>query len=53
MSTEDYLSLFFPFEQMDFTKKGIESQWNINNDRVMMALAMTFSNEPQSMNISI
>jgi len=52
MSTEDYLSLFFPFEQIDFTKKGIESSWNINNDRTMMALAMTFSNEPQAMNMS-
>lgn len=55
MSTEDYLSLFFPFEQLDFRKHGIESQWNmdsVNNDRVMMALAMTFSNEPQAMNIS-
>ena len=52
MTTEDYLSLFFPFEQMDFTKNGIESSWNINNDRTMMALAMTFSNEPQAMNMS-
>jgi len=52
MTTDDYLSLFFPFEQMDFKKKGIGSQWNINNDREMMALAMTFSNEPQAMNMS-
>ena len=52
MSTKDYLSLFFPFEQLDFAKRGIESSWNINNDRTMMALAMTFSNEPQAMNMS-
>ena len=52
MSTEDYLSFFFPFEQMDFKKSGIESQWNINNDREMMALAMTFSNDSQAMNMS-
>ena len=52
MSTENYLSLFFPFEQLDFAKRGIESSWNINNDRTMMALAMTFSNEPQAMNMS-
>ena len=55
MSTEDYLSLFFPFEQLDFQKRGIESQWNmdsVNNDKIMMALAMTFSNEPQAMNMS-
>jgi hypothetical protein len=55
MSTEDYLALFFPFEQLDFQKHGIESQWNVsseNNDRDMLALAMTFSNEPQAMNMS-
>jgi hypothetical protein len=52
MSTENYLSLFFPFEQLDFLKSGIESSWNINNDRTMMALAMTFSNEPQAINMS-
>ena len=52
MSTEDYLSLFFPFEQMDFKKNGIESQWSVGGDREMMALAMTFSNEPEAMNMS-
>ncbi|HCA30989.1 MAG TPA: hypothetical protein DEP23_16250 [Ruminococcaceae bacterium] len=52
MSTEDYLSFFFPFEQPDFLKSGIKSQWNVNNDRDMMALAMTFSNEPQAKNMS-
>ena len=55
MTTEDYLSLFFPFEKMDFQKHGIESQWNMdstNYDRDMMALAMTFSNEPQAKNMS-
>ena len=55
MSTEDYLSLFFPFEQLDFQKHGVESAWNFdsrNTDKEMMALAMTFSNEPQAMNMS-
>ena len=55
MSTEDYLSLFFPFEQLDFHKHGIESSWNFdsrNTDRKMIALAMTFSNEPQAMSMS-
>ena len=52
MSTEDYLSLFFPFEKLDFLKNGIESNWEINNDRTMMALAFTFSNEPQALNMS-
>ena len=55
LSTADYLSLFFPFEQLDFIKNGIESQWNmssLNYDRETMALAMTFSSEPQAMNMS-
>jgi len=55
MSTEDYLSLFFPFEKLDFQKRGIESSWNFdsrNTDREMIALAMTFSNDPQAMNMS-
>lgn len=43
MSTEEYLDLFFPFEKPDVVKRGIESMWNIQNDRVMMALAMTMS----------
>ena len=40
MSTEEYLDLFFPFEKPDVVKRGIESMWNIQNDRVMMALAI-------------
>ena len=52
LSTEEYLSCFFPFEKLDFTKKGKESVWNINNDRTMMALAATFGNHPMAMNMS-
>lgn len=52
LSTEDYLARFFPFDKLDFSKKGNESVWNVSNDRTMMALAMTFSNEPQALNMS-
>lgn len=52
LSTEEYLSLFFPFKKLDFEKKGKESVWNVNNDRTMMALAATFGNMPQAMNMS-
>lgn len=52
MSTEEYLDLFFPFDKPDVVKKGIESMWNINNDRVMMALAMTMSDKPMAVNMS-
>ena len=34
MSTEKYLALFFPFDKLDVIKRGIESMWNIQNDRV-------------------
>ena len=52
MSTMDYLDLFFPFNKPDVVKRGIESMWNINNDRVMMALAMTMSDKPMAVNMS-
>ena len=46
MSTEKYLALFFPFDKLDVIKRGIESMWNIQNDRVMMALALTMTDKP-------
>ncbi|MCD7735339.1 MAG: hypothetical protein LUH48_09495 [Clostridiales bacterium] len=52
MSTEDYLSVFFPFEKPDVVKRGIESMWNINGDRTMMGLAMTMSERPMAVNMS-
>ena len=48
LDTKEYLAYFFPFEKPDFYKKGKESLWFINNDRKMMALAMTFRKEPQA-----
>lgn len=52
MSTSDYLNLFFPFDKPDVAKRGVESVWNIKNDRVMAALAMTMSNKPMAVNMS-
>lgn len=52
MSTYDYLNLFFPFDKPDVVKRGIESMWNISNDRVMAALAMTMSDKPMAVNMS-
>lgn len=46
MSTEKYLALFFPFDKLDVIKRGIESMWNIQNDRVMMALALNRTDKP-------
>ena len=52
MSTEDYLDLFFPFDKPDVVKRGVESMWNIQNDRIMMALAMTMTDKPMAVNMS-
>ena len=49
MQTMDYLDLFYPFEKLDLIKSGIESLWNINEDRMMIALAMTFAKQPMAM----
>ena len=32
METEDYLALFYPFDQLDLVKKGIESSWSVDKD---------------------
>lgn len=52
MSTKNYLNLFFPFDKLDVVKRGVESMWNITNDRVMAALAMTMTDKPMAVNMS-
>lgn len=52
MSTYDYLNLFFPFDKPDVVKRGVESIWNVKNNRVMAALAMTMSDKPMAVNMS-
>ena len=52
MATDQYLSLFYPFDQLDLVKKGIESTWNVSGDRTMIALTMTFMDEPMAKNMS-
>ena len=51
MDTTDYVSLFFPFTKLDFSKRGVESVWNIS-DRKMIALAMTYQTSPQAQAMS-
>ena len=43
--TDQYLFLFYPFEQLDLVKKGITSTWNVSGDQTMVALTMTFMDE--------
>ena len=47
ISLERYLSCFFPFDKIDFRKKGIESSWRTGSPE-MMALIMTMKNKPQA-----
>ena len=48
METEDYLALFYPFDQLDLVKRGIESSWSVSGDRTMVALTMTFASVPMA-----
>lgn len=50
--TDEYLSLFYPFDKLDLVKKGIESIWNVSGDRAMIALTMTFMDEPMAKTMS-
>ena len=52
METEDYLALFYPFDKLDVVKKGVESSWNVSGDNMMIALTMTFMDEPMAKNMS-
>lgn len=51
MTTEDYLSCFFPFEPIDFIKNHMESSWSIT-DKSMIAIAMTLKNKSQAVTMS-
>ena len=51
ISTERYLSCFFPFDKIDFRKKCSESSWSTDSPE-MMALIMTMKNKPQAVMMS-
>lgn len=51
MTTEKYLSYFFPFDKIDFHKKGMESSWTTDNIE-MIALIMTMKDKPQAVMMS-
>ena len=53
MPVTDYTMLFFPFTKPDFYKDKDTTRWDINNnERDMLALAMTFGNKPLALNMS-
>lgn len=53
METDDFVNRFFPFDKLDFTKKGAESSWSVEGDNDMLALMLTFSNEPTAVSMSV
>ena len=57
MSTEDYLSLFFPFEKPELYKDGMQYRFDVTaktiEERKVVALAMTFANGPNAVSMSL
>ena len=51
LSTEKYLSYFFPFDNIDFIKRGTESSWSTDSAE-MIALLMAMKNKPQAVLMS-
>ena len=51
MTTEEYLSYFFPFDTLDFIKSGVESRWSVS-DPSMIALTMAMGSRPQAVTMS-
>ena len=47
LSTEDYLSYFYPFDRLDFRKSGVESGRSVA-DREGIAITMAMGNAPQA-----
>ncbi|MCR5736601.1 MAG: hypothetical protein K6G64_03010 [Eubacterium sp.] len=46
LSTEKYLSYFFPFEKLDFVKNKLESSWSVSGAE-MTALFLTLNHLPE------
>ncbi|MCL2671358.1 MAG: hypothetical protein FWF10_04905 [Clostridiales bacterium] len=53
MAVADYAALFFPFEKPEFKSKKDNARFDVEGDRDMLALAMTFSNQPIAMSMSL
>mgnify|MGYP000320315277 CR=1 FL=1 len=52
MATDEISVPVLSLDQLDLVKKGIESTWNVSGDRTMVALTMTFMDEPMAKNMS-
>ena len=47
METEKYLSLFLPFEKLQFTKEGTHWRWDME-DRDMLPIGLAFHDKPEA-----
>ena len=52
MSVTDYAALFFPFEKPEFRKTKDAARFDVGGDNDMIALAMTFRDQPMALNMS-
>lgn len=53
MTTDDYLKIFFPFEQPSIARTANGGyNWTISGDRDMMAVAMTMADRPMALNMA-
>ena len=51
MTIDDYLLFFFPFDNFDFKKPGIDAGWSIGGDIKMVEGTLAFSPRPEDINI--
>ncbi|MBE6982119.1 MAG: hypothetical protein E7437_07365 [Ruminococcaceae bacterium] len=52
LATERYLDYFYPFKKLNICKYKTEFIWEVVSDTDVMALAMTFANDPDAMSMS-
>ena len=52
LTTENYLSYFYPFDKPDFRKSGMESRWSVT-DREGIAITMAMGNAPQAVSMEL
>lgn len=57
MITQDYLSIYFPFDQPDFYKDERTAEWRISGntqaDKEILALSAAFGESPLALNMSL
>ena len=51
LKTEDYINIFFPEDKPQILRHGINTMWTVEDDKDMMALAMTMDNRPMAVNM--